>query len=446
MKSLVLNLILGHTLLLATAFSGEPSPRGPLATHFAEVESRMKPFASKRSANSVDPSTLDGKIVTGYQGWFFAEGDGSKRGWTHFGPREFKPGKTTIDMWPDMSEADPDECYPTDFRHADGSVATVFSAYNPKTVNRHFKWMAEYGIDSAFLQRFGSELRDPQSYDAVNAVMDNVRTAANANGRTWVIMYDLSGLNKGEIESVIFNDWKRLIDLAHINADASYQQHRGKPVVAIWGVGFNDNRGYTLEECDRLIEFLKNDPKYGGNTVMLGVPYYWRKQINDATDDPRFHKLLRKADIISPWAVTRYHTIPEFEERLRDTVTGDTDWTKENHLDYLPVVFAGFQWKNLNTLRKEDPMSGFIPRQNGELFWAQGVKHIQHGTRMIYLAMFDEIDEATALFKVSNNPPVGESQFATYGKNPPDHFLWLSSELSKVLKAEKTPSPTLPQR
>jgi len=39
--------------------------------------------------------------------------------------------------------------------------------------------------------------------------------------------------------------------------------HRGAPVVAVWGIGFNDHRRYTLAECRRLVEFFKKDPEAG---------------------------------------------------------------------------------------------------------------------------------------------------------------------------------------
>ena len=56
---------------------------------------------------------------------------------------------------------DADERVLTDFRHKDGSVATVFDAQNAKTVSRHFAWMKQYGIDGAFLQRFVNPAANP---------------------------------------------------------------------------------------------------------------------------------------------------------------------------------------------------------------------------------------------------------------------------------------------
>ncbi len=54
-------------------------------------------------AGDVDPSTLTGKVMCGYQGWFHAEGDGAGLGWVHYGRGEPRPGRCSIDFWPDMS-------------------------------------------------------------------------------------------------------------------------------------------------------------------------------------------------------------------------------------------------------------------------------------------------------------------------------------------------------
>ncbi len=57
------------------------------------------------------------------------------------------PDTVRVDMWPDLSEYSAKERYSTEFRHADGSVAEVFSSFNRSTVVRHFRWMEEHGID-----------------------------------------------------------------------------------------------------------------------------------------------------------------------------------------------------------------------------------------------------------------------------------------------------------
>ena len=90
----------------------------------------------------VDATTLSGKVMCGYQGWFNCEDDGAGLGWTHWAAKRSKvpgPGNVTVDLWPDVSELDADERYATDFRHSDGRIGEVFSSGNRKTVLRHFQ-------------------------------------------------------------------------------------------------------------------------------------------------------------------------------------------------------------------------------------------------------------------------------------------------------------------
>ena len=65
---------------------------------------------------------------------------------------------------------------------------------------------------------------------------------------------------------------------------------------------------------------------------------------------------------------------------------------------------------------------------------------------MIYVAMFDEVDEGTAIFKCTNNPPVGSSPFLTYEGLPSDHYLWLTGEGGRLLRGERPLLDTMPER
>jgi hypothetical protein len=79
------------------------------------IEHTLLPFKGV-SHPGVDASTLTGKVMCGYQGWFGAQGDGGARGWTHWGGRNgFRPGSCVIDLWPDVSELAPEERYATAF-------------------------------------------------------------------------------------------------------------------------------------------------------------------------------------------------------------------------------------------------------------------------------------------------------------------------------------------
>ena len=68
-----------------------------------------------------------------------------------------------------------------------------------KTILRHFAWMHDYGIDGVFLQRFTSELSSTSSADWRNQAAYNCRAGAEAYGRVFAIMYDISGQNSNTL-------------------------------------------------------------------------------------------------------------------------------------------------------------------------------------------------------------------------------------------------------
>ncbi len=401
------------------------------------------------SRKGVDTATLIGKVMCGYQGWFTCPGDGAGRGWFHWGKgRRFEPGSCTIDLWPDMTEYGPDERCPTAFKHKDGSTAYVFSSLNRKTALRHFRWMNEYGIDGVFVQRFATQTFSRSGLNHCNTVLDHCRVGANQFGRAYAVMYDLSGMRRNQMQRVI-EDWKNLVDKMKITKeprDKAYLHHKGKPVVAVWGIGFNDGRRYTLDECAALIDFLKTDPRYGGCTVMVGVPSWWRTLKRDSVPDKKLHDVIRKADIVSPWTVGRYRTLDGIVNHARECWKPDIDWCKKNGMEYLPVVFPGFSWHNMNPGSKLD----MIPRQKGRFLWKQYVEAQNAGATMIYQAMFDEVDEGTAIFKCTNDPPVGASPFLTYEGLPSDYYLRLVGHAARCLRQNRPlppdPLPTISPR
>jgi len=382
----------------------------------------------------VDAQTLFGKVMCGYQGWFGVPGDGSTdqdwRHWTkHRGPLE--DGNAKVDLWPDVSELAADERFQTNFKLPGGCRAEVFSSFRKPTVVRHFEWMREYGIDGAFVQRFVNDLSSRQTLEHCNAVLANCREGANLHGRAYAVMYDLSGLPAGHINEAM-SDWRALRKKMAITQDPAYLHHRGKPVVAVWGIGFSDHRRYTLEECRQLVAFLKSDPEGGGCTVMLGVPAYWRQLTKDAVSDPKLLEIIGMADIVSPWTVGRYTTPEGAKAYAEMLLKPDQTWCREHNLDYLPVVFPGFSWHNM----KGGP-SAQIPRLRGGFLWSQFREAKRATASMIYVAMFDEVDEGTAIFKCANEVPFGSaSQFVTLEGLPSDYYLKLVGSGAKLLRGE----------
>jgi arylsulfatase A-like enzyme len=391
----------------------------------------------------VDASTLDGKVMCGYQGWFNVPADGMRLGWKHWARRakdDLGPGNVTVDLWPDLSEFDSDEKHPTNFLLADGKPAEVYTSVNPKTIRRHFEWMREHSIDGVFLQRFANGVVSDPLRANKDRVLQGVRQAALATGRTYAVMYDLSGLKAGETARVR-DDWARLRRELRVTSDQQYLCHRGKPVVAVWGVGFLDggkSRDYSLDECRRLLEQLKES----GHTVMLGVPTGWRTLSRDAVREEQLLQIIKMADIVSPWTPGRYRDRKAVRDHGDTYWAPDVDWCAQQGVDYLPVVFPGFSWHNLTGSKLDE-----IPREQGRFLWSQFVTAKRAGAKMIYVAMFDEVDEGTAIFKCTNNPPVGEGvKFLTYEGLPSDHYLWLTGEAGRMLRDERPTSHVLPRR
>jgi hypothetical protein len=136
-------------------------------------------------------------------------------------------------------------------------------------------------------------------------------------------------------------------------------------------------------------------------------------------------------------------------DRYRDVILGDIEWCREAGIDYVPCVTPGFSWHNLSRAEFPDDVKpvGSIPRQGGRFYWQQLSTAINAGAEMIYVAMFDEVNEGTAIFKVSDTPPVSSvAKFVANDGMPSDHYLWLTGEAARMLRGEKPLSLKLPTR
>ncbi len=399
--------------------------------------------AGQKHAETTKYTSYKGLVMAGYQGWFNKPRDG--------GIMYPDENKIRIDMWPDVSEYE--ITYPTGMKLEDGSTARFFYSGDQSTIDTHFRWMQEYGLDGVFMQRFFGAARSRNRHNVT--VFKHAFEAASRYERAVAVMYDLSGLKaKGEDCSALIEDWKFLVDslgVTNQKGAKTYVHHRGKPLVAIWGVGFPD-RSYNIRNIglQRFIDFLKNDPVYGGCSIMMGVPTFWRDLNADCNPDPYLHELIRQIDIVLPWMVQRFSPLLHNDmDRYRDVILDDITWCKANGIDYVPCVTPGFSWHNLSrqSAKLEPKPVNSIPRLGGQFYWQQISTAIVSGADMLYVAMFDEVNEGTAIFKISDNPPVSEvAKFVGNDGLSSDHYLWLSGEAAKMLRKEIPLSLTLPER
>jgi hypothetical protein len=386
-------------------------------------------------SDAVDPSTLNRKMLLGYQGWFACPGDGSPvNAWIHwFRSQTPTAANATMDFLPDTSELDPDELFDTAMTYSNGTPVRVYGAAKQKTVLRHFKWMRDYHIDGVFLQRFTSELGSSSFSAWRNQVTSNVRAGAEAYGRVFAIMYDISGQPASTLVSTLTNDWNFLVNTMKVTSSPRYQRHRGKPVVAIWGFGFTDRPGTPQDALTVIAQF-----KAAGFTVMGGVPTYWRTLDHDSQTNPAWANVYRAFDIISPWAVGRYRDEAGADSFRANLIAPDLVLTTSLGLDYMPVIFPGFSWHNLFN---SSPVNQ-IPRNAGNFYWRQAYNAVSAGCAMVYGAMFDEMDEGTAMLKLAPTAAELPAQGAFVPLNidgtnlPSDWYLRLAGAATRMLRGD----------
>lgn len=375
---------------------------------------------------------LRGRVLCGYQGWFAAEGDGAGIGWRHWkrvGRENPAEDRVTVDLLPDVSELPAKDRFPLGIVDATGRPVEVFSSYREATVRLHFQWMRKYGIDGVFVQRFATMLSDPEKKAFHDAVLGHCRTAANAEQRVYAVMYDLSSMAGGRISDVL-EDWRSL-RRSGVDTDHAALRLNGRPLVAVWGIGFTKGRDYSLVECRDLVKALRAE----GCAVLVGVPTGWRTGVRDASPDPMLREIVASADAVSPWTVGRYRTPEQASQHAASNWAPDLAWCHERGIEYLPVVFPGFSWKNL----KGGPLDQ-IPRLRGEFFQRQILEATGIGAQSLYVAMFDECDEGTAIFKCAEPPRGLSDRFVGLDGVPNDHYLRLAGAARRRLQAT-TPRP-----
>lgn len=103
-------------------------------------------------------SDVVGKMSIGYQAWFATPFDGSPRkSWVHWtinagdGSNAPGPNNCHFEVYPDMREYT--QRYQTGLASlGNGQPANLFSSWDQSTVNIHFNWMREYGIETVSFQ------------------------------------------------------------------------------------------------------------------------------------------------------------------------------------------------------------------------------------------------------------------------------------------------------
>ena len=397
--------------------------------------------AEEHAPRRPDASTIHGRILCGYQGWFRCPGDGSKQGWIHWSRDRARldPATLSFEMWPDLAECTPGERFAAaGFSYPDGSPAALFSSAHPETVSRHFRWMRDYGIDGAWLQHFVVDLPGGPAqdrYPSRRSTLELVAAAAHEADRVWALSYDISGMPAEQLFEVLTGDWKKMVDEKLMNHPC-YLHERGLPVVQVWGF-YRDSPGVAMtgEMGERIIDFFHAPGRYRAYLVG-GGDWNWRNN-----PDPKWRACYRRLDAYIPWNVGNYSTDAQGVKRATTSYwVDDRRECERNDTYWIPTVYPGFSWDNL---KRQSPSTTGIPRRGGQFYWEQFYELAQQGVDTAFVAMFDEVDEGTAIFKVTSQPPV-EAHFVGYEGLPNDWYLKLTGEGARMLRKERPAVAEIP--
>ncbi|EEF58369.1 fibronectin type III domain-containing protein [Pedosphaera parvula] len=333
------------------------------------------------------PGDVVGKVTVGYQGWFSCAGDGAPiGGWWHYSGGAYPTPNTLsngIHCWPDVRQFE--NVYQTGFTNfGNGQPATLFSSYDQQTVNTHFRWMAENGINTAALQRFNPFSGEGLTRDAMAV---KVKIAAESYGRKFYIMYDATGwLN---VDTEIKTDWTN--KMAALTASPAYARQSGKPVVCIWGLGMNDqNHPFTPDVCLDIVNWFKSQGCY----VIGGTRRDWR------TVDPTYLPFYNALNMISPWMIGYIGSVSGADGAYANFWVPDQAYCNANGIDYQPCVLPG------------DVLAAG-QRVHGNLEWEMFYNATRLACQGIYISMFDEFNEGNQIACTAENASMSPSGYSS---------------------------------
>ncbi|MEV7288164.1 xylosidase [Streptomyces sp. NPDC093252] len=387
-----------------------------------------------RAATTSDPSAtaspagdVVGKVTVGYQGWFACKGDGAPiNAWWHWSPNSAQPPSPSnhgITSWPDLR--DYTKTYTTAYANlGNGGAPTLFSSYDQQTVDTHFLWMQQYGIDTAALQRFNPTGGEGPTR---NDITDKVRSAAEKYGRKYYIMYDVTSWTA--FQSEIKADWTDRMKAQ--TASPAYAQQNGKPVVCIWGFGFSDDkRDFTPAACLDVVNWFKDQGCY----VIGGVPTWWRTGVSDSR--PGFSEVYHAFHMISPWMVGRIGKAADSDWFHDNATVPDLAECAASGIDYQPCVLPG------DVAERQ--------RAHGDFMWRQFYNVVRAGSQGIYISMYDEYNEGNQIAKTAESQSWIPKDSGLLGLDEDgtacsaDYYLRLTGDGGRMLKGQLAVTATRP--
>jgi chitodextrinase len=258
-------------------------------------------------------------------------------------------------------------------------------------------------------------------------VTARVRTSAETYGRKFYVMYDVTGWTS--MQSEIKNDWTT--KMSAYTASVAYARQNGKPVVGIWGFGFNDNNHpWDPATCLDVINWFKSQGCY----VMGGVPREWRTGVGGSRAG--YSGVYHAFNMISPWMVGAIGNIAGSDDAYTNLTVPDQADCAANGIDYQPCVLPG------DVSARQ--------RVHGDFMWRQFYNVCRAGVAGIYISMFDEFNEGNQICKTAENQSQIPTNAGLLGLDEDgtvcssDYYLRLTGDGGRMFKGQLALTATRP--
>ncbi|KAK6447216.1 hypothetical protein FP744_10003466 [Trichoderma asperellum] len=346
---------LSSFLLVATASA---------ATAHVNHKNHPRTHQNYERAATIDVSTLKGKWLYGYQGWFRKPASGVNNHWSPNGGTP-GPGNVEVDFLPDVSQ------YPTNCL-----FSSTLTAPNGQPVQLYDNTCE--GV------RFLSHLSD----GSFITILNQVEAAAVKYGRGFIVEYDASGGNSsaGSVANEILADYNSVVK--SYTSSSAYIHQNGKPAVMVFGVGF-PTVAISVSDGANIATQLKNAGAYVG----LGVPSTFGSDVRGNTG---FASAYKAANLISPWTVGSYSEGGYMAGYHTTTQIPDSQTLQSLGIDHAPLVWPGTSAYHLNGVTNPSAFD-YFPRYNGSFYsmQADAVTSLAIKPLFVFNAMFDEMNEGT---------------------------------------------------
>ena len=365
------------------------------------------------TSTQVDSSTIKNKVFAGYQGW----ADTSH--WKHWFVDD-KPDTSHyhFEMVPTMDEYPEHSKRTTSVKYTTGKTLSLYDNTASGVVDLHFKWMQDYGLDGILLSRFSASGHD-------NKILSQVDAAADKYGRIYGVEWDIGQRTDTHWDDKIKEDYQKTVkNYIH---NSRYIKEKGKPVVAIFGIGCNAHEFATPSVAKALIQWLQ-----GNGLYVIGIgPFDWRT----GKSSKSFEAVFSQFDAVMPWSVGTYNGAAKFAHQ-HTRLAADAQLTSSRGQDYSPIAFPGYSYGSVYKER-----FNLFKRNGGTFFQSQIDYHLQlKGATFFYVAMFDEVQEGTAIYKFAANTEESceGAQWVTADidgvKVPGDHYITMAGHFSADAK------------